>query len=140
MDNYSEIRIYRSGKNRLSYCQYHVHSLFDELIHKAWGMEGYRPSADVFESEDEFMIYIDLPGVEEGEIKVTAKDDLVVVEGRRGEREFEEEIYAHHVERAKGYFRREFKFYSPIDTGNIRKELERGVLTLIINRRQKDNE
>jgi HSP20 family molecular chaperone IbpA len=44
-----------------------VERMFDEMIHRPWGfcreMRGWNPSVDLYETDEAFILEVDLPGV-----------------------------------------------------------------------------
>ena len=104
-------RICRSESSwEVSYCRTHVHSLFEERIHKPWGIKKWTPPADVFESPEGFIVKLDLPGVAEEHIYVQLKGTMLTIEGERDLQADTEGNFIHRLERPEGVFRREFEF------------------------------
>ena len=92
-----------------------------------WG-DGFRPPADLEESEDSYLVEIELPGVR--------KDDLdIEVAGRRltvsGERKEKERVgILRRRERTVGRFRYEVVVPGKVDEAGVEAGLEEGVLTV----------
>jgi HSP20 family molecular chaperone IbpA len=111
-----------------------VLTLFDELIHAPWGYERWRPLIDVAEQDDSFVIKADLPGVSVDDLKVSASDTKILIEGVRPCEESEENIRIHVCERPKGKFVREIEFFDSISPTHIETQFENGVLTIIVKK------
>ena len=65
-----------------------VDRLFDELIHRPWGVSRTRESAwtpqlDLYEDAATFVLEADLPGVQEKDVSVTIEGGDLVLRGRR---------------------------------------------------------
>jgi len=115
-----------------SYHRSHVHSLFDELIHKSWGCAQWRPPVDILETEGAHIINVDLPGVEEESVNVEIHGRTLIIYGEREIRPDEKTVQIHLQERSKGDFARAFEFAEEIEKDSIERSHRNGVLTLIV--------
>jgi HSP20 family protein len=111
-----------------------VFTLFEELIHEPWGRERWRPVIDVSQKDDLFIIKVDLPGVNMEDLKVSASDSRILIEGRRLCEESEENTKVYVCERPKGKFMREMEFFEKISPSHIDTQLKDGVLTIIVRK------
>jgi len=50
------------------------------------------PIVDVFDEKDELLIVAELPGVEESDVNVEAKGDILTLSGERGEKKYNKEV------------------------------------------------
>lgn len=92
----------------------------------------WTPSADISETEKEYLIRAELPAVKKEDVKVTVDNGMICIEGeRRQKREDKEEKY-HRVESLYGSFTRRFSLPEDVDTNGIRCESSDGVLTVHI--------
>lgn len=90
----------------------------------------WAPRADLAETEDAYIVALDVPGVSESDLQITLDDDTLKVGGeRKFEREGSEGQF-HRIERSYGRFYRAFRFGSPIDPAGVSAEFEDGVLTV----------
>ena len=90
----------------------------------------WAPRADLAETEDAFLIVLDVPGVNESEMQITIEDDTLKVGGeRRFGLEAENGQY-HRIERSYGRFFRAFRFGNPIDPSGVEADFDAGVLTV----------
>lgn len=112
-----------------------VNRLFDDVMNpkeeRSSGAEqqGWRPPADVAETDDSFLIEVDLPGVDKQEVQITIQDSTLTIEGRRAraETETETETFSR-MERPTGRFERTFRLGDRTDTESITARHENGVL------------
>jgi HSP20 family protein len=108
-----------------------VDRLFDEFFSRpmqTWSTTG--PAADFFETEDEFVLEMNLPGYGLDDVEVNLEQGVLSITGeRRGETEKEEGTY-HLRERTWGRFTRSFSVPHTIDAGNVDASFDRGVLTV----------
>jgi len=136
-ESHTRINIYRSrwvAVCPLRSYQREVHSVFDELIHRAWGRSRWQPDADVLETANVFIVEMDLPGVDEEQIQIAAQGNRLIVQGQRTVKRPAEPLHVHLSERPQGLYSRTFEFRMPIDPKRIRKVYNNGVLTLIISK------
>ena len=88
----------------------------------------YTPRFDIVETDDELVLYGDMPGVDPEELEVRFENEHVIVDGRVAPRHQDREhIYG---EYGIGDFYREFRVNEAVDPGKISAELKDGVLTL----------
>ena len=92
----------------------------------------WSPSADVSETEKEFLIRAELPAVKKEDVKVTVDQGMITIEGeRKQEKEDKTERY-HRVESFHGTFSRTFSLPENVSAEGIRCESKDGVLVVHI--------
>ena len=92
----------------------------------------WMPTVDISETENNFEIRAELPGVAEGDVNVSVTDNRLTVKGeKRQDAETEGKNY-HRVERRYGSFQRSFTLPRNVETSNIKAGFADGVLTLTI--------
>jgi len=90
------------------------------------------PSADISETEKEFLVRAELPAVKKEDVRVTVDQGMLTIEGeRKQEREDKTEKY-HRVESFHGSFSRSFSLPENINADAIRCESKDGVLVVHI--------
>ncbi|HEY7563220.1 MAG TPA: Hsp20/alpha crystallin family protein [Gaiellaceae bacterium] len=100
--------------------------LFDE----AGLVPALLPAADVYETEDEYVVELEVPGFEEKELEIEVTDHTVCVTGRREEeKEKKEKTYRLH-ERLEKSFERRFQLPAEADTKAVMADFEKGVLEI----------
>lgn len=82
---------------------------------------------DVYESEREIIIEVELPGVERDDIELSVLRDVLIVEGAKRQHK-RTGINYHCMERSFGKFRRIIEIPGAGDTRNIRATFDQGVL------------
>lgn len=88
----------------------------------------YTPRFDIVETEDELILFGDMPGVDPEDLEVRFENEHVIVDGRVTPRhEGREHLYG---EYGIGDFYREFRVNEAVDANKISAELKDGVLTL----------
>ena len=88
----------------------------------------WAPAIDVYETRDDLVVAVELPGVQEKDIRVTMTGDVLSLCGQRGTAaEAREENY-HRIERWSGTFERAVKLPIPVQADRIRASYKDGVL------------
>jgi HSP20 family protein len=90
----------------------------------------WSPRADLAETEDAFLLSLDVPGVAESDIHLTLEDDTLKVAGERRFAGEASDSQYHRIERSYGRFYRAFRFGSPIDSAGVTADFEAGVLNV----------
>jgi HSP20 family protein len=90
------------------------------------------PPMDLVETEDDFVLRADLPGLSEGDVKIELEDNVLTVSGeRKAEHEERKEGY-YRVERASGTFSRSLTLPEGVDPEAVRARFDKGVLEVRI--------
>lgn len=117
-------RLFQDGSNRLA------------RFGGARGLPSYDPDLDFRETPKEYVVRLDLPGIEKDKIDVKVKNGTLVVSGRReteAEDEGEEGGY-YRMERSFGSFTRSFPLPADASSEGMTAEAKNGVLTVRIPR------
>lgn len=95
----------------------------------------WTPRVDIREEENRFVLSADLPGVEAGDVEITAEDGVLTIKGeRRGDGEEQRKGYRR-IERYVGRFSRRFSLPDTVDAGAITATSRNGVLELVLPKR-----
>jgi len=86
---------------------------------------------DVYETEKEFVVNAQLPGVKKEDLQIQLKDNLLTIKGSR-QGESDASGTALRIERSHGAFDRSFKIPANIDLESIKSELSQGVLKVYL--------
>lgn len=92
----------------------------------------WRPAADVYERGEEFMIELDLPGINRQALEIDLDENRLTI---RGERKIETEGEGR-TERPTGRFLRRFGLPATIDQSGIAAEYKDGVLRVRLPKRK----
>jgi len=91
---------------------------------------------NVSETENEFRITAELPGVTEQDVDVRLDDDMLTIRGeKRSEQKDEKENY-HFVERSFGSFQRSLRLPFAVDPEQVQARFENGILTVTLPKTQ----
>jgi HSP20 family protein len=95
----------------------------------------WTPALDVFETQEKFVITMELPGVSPDDVDISVEDSTLMV---RGERKFyseqQEESFLR-IERRFGEFTRSLTLPSTADAESIQASFDQGVLTIEVPKR-----
>ena len=92
----------------------------------------WAPSVDVSETEDNFEVRAELPGVAQDDLHVSVKDNLLTLSGEKRQEKVDDTQSYRRVERRYGNFQRKFALPPEVETDDIKAEFSDGVLTLSI--------
>lgn len=90
---------------------------------------GFTPVLDVRETEDDYVVMVDLPGVKSEDVSIEVNEQVLTISGSRVPVETGE---AQLVERPYGSFVRNLTLPKGVDSEQIRADYSDGVLTLHI--------
>lgn len=88
------------------------------------------PAADVYETDDEFVVELEVPGYAEPELAVEVTDHQLVVRGERRERRVERDRAFRLRERLERKFERRFVLPAEADADHVQATFDKGVLEL----------
>jgi HSP20 family protein len=87
------------------------------------------PAADVYETKDEFVVELEVPGFEQKELGIEVTDHTLVVKGERTEAKKEETEKQFRLrERLEETFERRFHLPAEADTEHVKAKFEKGIL------------
>lgn len=92
----------------------------------------WTPSADISETEKEFLIRAELPAVKKEDVKVTIDQGMITIEGERKQEKEDKGEKFHRIESFHGTFSRSFSLPENASADGIRCESRDGVLTVHI--------
>jgi HSP20 family protein len=99
-----------------------------EIEHADW-----IPLADVYQTEGEYVVTVDLPGIDRDALEINLDDDKLLI---RGERVIENSEGQQRIERPHGRFLRKFAVPATVDQQAIAAEYKDGVLRVRLPKRK----
>jgi HSP20 family molecular chaperone IbpA len=96
--------------------------------------EVWRPSTDVYETESEVVVMMELAGVREEDVEVTLFRDMVVVSGSRVDGARPEKVRYHEVGINFGRFRSEVFLPIQVNPDCVEAHYENGFLTIRLSK------
>jgi HSP20 family protein len=86
------------------------------------------PAMDLVETEGEFVLRADLPGLTESDVNIELEDNILSISGeRKADEEFGKDGY-HRFERSYGAFRRSLTLPEGVDPEGVKASFSNGVL------------
>ena len=120
---FRELSSLQSEMNRL------FNTAFDPSAPRA---RRWAPAMDLLETDEQFVLRADLPGIDESDVKIELEDNVLTVSGeRKSERESDGEGF-HRVERQFGSFSRSLTLPRGVDPEAVSAAFDRGVLEVRI--------
>lgn len=99
----------------------------------AYDEREFNPSTELMETDEHYMMSIDLPGMKKDDIKIEVRDKMLTVSGERKRELNPEKSYRfQRYERTYGFFKRSFTLPDSILTDQIEARYENGVLELYL--------
>jgi HSP20 family protein len=95
-------------------------------------VEGFTPSVNLAETEKEYEVTVELPGMKPEEFNVEFKEGALWLSGHREEEKEEKEKTFHRVERRYGEFRRIIPLPGAVNEEKADASFKEGVLKVII--------
>jgi HSP20 family protein len=89
---------------------------------------GLAPAADIYETDDEFVVELEVPGYEEKELSIQVSDHTLAVKGSREKTKEEKRKEFTLHERLEREFERRFILPSDADTEHLKAVFANGVL------------
>ncbi len=122
-----ELHTMQSEMNRL------FNTFFDTPTHNGGNAQrGWVPATDLVETETEYVLRADLPGLSEGDVSIELDENVLTISGeRKAEHEARKEGY-YRVERATGAFSRSLTLPDGVKPDSITASFDRGVLEVRI--------
>ena len=87
------------------------------------------PPMDIAEENDRLLIRVEVPGVEEKDLKVNFEDGLLMISGERQFERKDDRNY-HRIERSYGSFSRSFTLPRNVDSNKISATYKNGMLEI----------
>ena len=114
-----------------------LNRVFGEGFHRQEesNLTTWAPAVDILETEHELIVKADLPDVDPKELDIRVENNILTI---RGERKFEKQVNENYlrVERAYGFFARNFSLANTVNSEAIKADYLNGVLTLVIPKRE----
>jgi len=111
-------------------------NLFDELFNSRGlfnlSQGSWYPQVDIEESENEYVLRMELPGMKKEDLQIAFQDGVLTVSGEKKDSRTSEKTDYHLNERRYGKFERSFRINSEINTEKIEAGFNNGILQIEI--------
>jgi HSP20 family protein len=95
-------------------------------------MADWTPSADISETDTEYLIKAEIPEVKKEDVKVTIQDGVLTLQGERKMEKEEKGKKFHRIERSYGSFTRSFRLPEDADESGVKAEFKDGMLNVTL--------
>lgn len=129
-----------------------INRLFRNTLHRGgldYGLDAFRarphffePTVDMNETDAEYIIALDLPGVDKDKVEITIENGYLSISGeRQTEKQTESDDQSfYRMERSFGAFERAFPLPGPIHEDQIQAKYADGVLTIRLPKRDEEKD
>jgi HSP20 family protein len=106
-------------------------NLFNDLFNnRMFFNEGLYPQVDIEERENEYVLNMELPGMNKGDISISFQEGVLNISGEKKDVRNGENVNHHLSERRYGRFERAFRIHSDVDASRIAASFKDGVLQI----------
>jgi HSP20 family protein len=115
--------------------QNEMNRFVDDLVRSRGDMQrdsSLWPAADVCETDREYQIQVELPGIDMNDVKVRVTEDVLTIHGEKKQQVEEGKGEWKSVERSYGTFERSFRFPMPVQSDKVKAKYQHGVLTVTV--------
>jgi len=114
-----------------------VFGTFPRFEETRLGFADWSPSVDITETDGEYLITAELPGVKKADVHVTTEEGHLILKGERKEAHEEKGKKVHRIERSYGSFYRSFALPAEVEEKKIAAEYKDGVLLVHLPKGEK---
>ncbi|MGM0545198.1 MAG: Hsp20/alpha crystallin family protein [Bacteroidota bacterium] len=118
--------------------------IFNELIPFSWrfddsevAMRTWTPTTDMFETDGEYIVEVELPGLTKKDIQINCQDNVLTIEGERKQEKEEEHPEYLRSERSYGTFKRSIILPTSILEDKVKATFKEGVLKVTVPKAEK---
>ena len=93
------------------------------------------PPVDVYEDEQNLVLKLEVPGMNEDDLNVSLENNTLTVSGERKFEKEEKEENFHRIERRYGSFSRTFRLPNTVDAEKVDAAYDKGILKITLGKR-----
>lgn len=121
----------------LLFLQERLGRIFDDALSKYTGHDddarsGWSPPTDIYETEKNLVLKVELPGVDAKDVSIEIKDNLLILKGQRNMRRDVEGEHYHRMEFSYGFFQRTFTLPVAVEDKKVKATYNNGVLEVLV--------
>jgi len=129
------LTLWNTPARTLSAIDEQMNRLVKGLASEAWSY-GLAPAADVVETEGEYRVLVDLPGLDPSAIQLRVEKDTLTIQAERKQPGAQAGETVHRSERSFGTFFRSFTLPTGVDATRVEAAYEQGVLAVKLPKRE----
>ena len=120
----------------LTSAQREMNKLINNFFHSNNDENGvaaaWTPAVDVIENDNEYIVRVELPGVNKNDLKITLESNVLTIAGeKKAEEEVKREDY-HRIERTYGSLQRSFTLPTMVNADKIDTLFQDGILRVTL--------
>ncbi|WP_163831949.1 Hsp20/alpha crystallin family protein [Spartinivicinus ruber] len=96
----------------------------------------FKPNVDISAKDKEYIISVEVPGVEENDIKLEMRDNTLIISGEKKHEKEEKDEHLYRVERSYGKFQRMLTIPEDANAEEINASFKNGVLCITFPRKE----
>lgn len=120
--------------------QKEMNDLFDNFFTRdeaSSSTGGFMPEVDLTETDKEIRVSADVPGVDEKDLDVSLKDDMLTIKGEKKAEKEEKSEGRYYMERTYGSFERRVALPCDVEPDKVKAEYKKGVLNITLQKSAK---
>lgn len=94
----------------------------------------FSPSIDISETDKQFIIDVEVPGMNKKDIDLNIENDMLTISGERSFKKEEDGKQFHRVESHYGTFNRTFRLPDHVDSESVKATYDNGILQITFNK------
>jgi HSP20 family protein len=107
--------------------------LMEDFYNPGFGLEETgAPTLDMYQTEDDLMVKVALPGLKPEDIQISVTGDVLTLKGEFKEEQENKNANYHIRERRYGSFSRSIPLPVPVKSDNAKADFENGILTITL--------
>jgi HSP20 family protein len=99
--------------------------------------KGWTPRISVSESDTEYQMLVELPGVDPADVNLEMQEGRLEISGEKKNDELGEGVSSVRDERQSGEFKRAFEFSKLVEPDQIQAEFKNGLLKIVLPKSEK---
>lgn len=122
----------------LSLFRQHMDEMFNYMFRirdQGCGRHEFSPYIDIYESLNQYVIEVDLPGFSENDFSIAYTGSALRIEGIKRQEKYGAAVSYICLERHFGRFSRSVEIPAAFNQGNLQKTFEKGVLSIRIGKK-----
>jgi HSP20 family protein len=128
------LTLWRTPARTLSALEHQMNRMVSGLAADGWTY-GLAPAADVVETEGEYRVLVDLPGIDPNAIQLRVEKDTLSIQAERKQPAAGAGETVHRSERSFGTFLRSFSLPTGVDASRVEAAYDQGVLAVKLPKR-----
>ncbi len=121
-----------------------INRLFEQAFNPSFRWKGdgssiessqWIPAVDIEERKNDFLIKVDLPGIDKKQISIAMENGVITIQGERIE-EHQKEDKLYRSERVVGKFYRKFTLPDTANEEKVQANMKNGVLDIVIAKKE----